>query len=98
MEINAQNASNILGTLGSLAGALNPAIGTGMIMAGKALEKMNQMDDEMLDSEFVGLSQLSAELQLIIDSKEVDFEKLQYISNELRSLSVGINKFSKMIG
>lgn len=88
----------ILGSIGTLASAVNPAIGGGMILAGKAIEKLNQLDDEMLETEFVGLSQMADELQRMNDAKEVDFEKLKYITDSMRSLSVGLNKFSKLIG
>jgi hypothetical protein len=65
MEFNVEKAANLIGTVGSLAGAINPVVGTGIIMAGKALEKLNQMNDDTLEDEFVGLEQLSKELHAL---------------------------------
>lgn len=98
MEIDLKNFANVLGTVGSLTGALNPVIGSGIVLAGKAIENLNHLDDSFLEEEFVGLSQIAKELQFMIDSKDVDFEKLQTVVSSLYSLSVGLNKFSKMIG
>ncbi len=98
MEINTKNVSLALGTVGALASAINPTIGGGLILAGKAVEKFNQIEDDMLENDFVGLSLMASELGVMLEKNEFDSQKISLIKESLESLSVAVNKFSKMIG
>lgn len=87
-----------LGVAGSVASAVNPAIGGGMVLASKALQKFTEMQDETLTFSFIGLSALANDIREMVDSQNYDKDKLIQIADSLESSSIILQKFTKMVG
>lgn len=87
-----------LGFAGSVATSLNPAIGGGLVLASKALEKFTQMDDETLTHSFSGLLSLADDIRVMVRFGEYDKDKLMQIADSLESSSIILQKITKMVG
>ncbi|GEM_PF-3349485 len=89
---------HFLGVAGSVASTINPAVGGGMVLASKALEKFTDMPDETLAFSFGGLSSLSNDIRKMVNSDNYDKDKLIQIADSLEASSIILQKITKMVG
>ena len=99
MELKDVNLSTIasgIGAVGALASIVNPAIGGSMVLAGKALQTFNAVGDDALENNVYGLGAMAKDIETMVDTDSVDYDKLTLIAKELHNISVASQKVSKM--
>lgn len=95
--MDSKQISSLMNNVGSAVSFFNMPIGGALIAGSKVLDSFNGLDDEVLEAEYVGLSAIAFELNGMYESKQIDWEKIKLISDSLSSLSVSIQKISKVI-
>lgn len=90
--------SNTLETVGKVATIFNPALGSGLMLASNITDNIKDVPDNFLQSDVVGLSACADKINKMIDIKQVDFDTLEMISKNIKSISVYLNKSAKMVG
>ena len=89
--------SNTLENFGKVATIFNPAVGSGLILASKVTDGLSDVKDEFLEDDVIGLKGSATMLDKMIESKSVDYDKLEMISNNLKSISVFVEKSAKLV-
>ena len=89
--------SDSLETLGKLASVINPTIGGGLMLASNITQQLNSVSDDTLQNEVVGLTGCATRLQKMVDSKQVDYDQLELIVNNLNSIATYTQKSAKLI-
>lgn len=89
--------SNVLSSVGKVASVFNPAIGGGLMLASNITDNIADIDDDFLQTQVVGLSGTALRLDKMIESKNVDFDTLKMLSENLKSMSVFAQKTAKLM-
>lgn len=95
--MNFTEITRYLGIAGHVASAVNPAVGGGLVLASKALEKFGEMDDATLENSFVGLSILAKDIRTMIELEHYDKDKLLEIADSMESMALILSKIVKMV-
>jgi len=89
--------SDALENIGKVATVFNPAVGSGLILASKITDGLSDVEDEFLEDDVIGLKGSATMLDKMIESKKVEYDKLEMISNNLKSMSVFVEKSAKLV-
>jgi hypothetical protein len=89
--------SNVLSSVGKVASVFNPAVGGGLMLASNITDSMATIDDDFLENNIVGLSGSAEMLEKMVENKNVDYDKLLMIANNLKSMSEFSQKTAKLI-
>lgn len=89
--------SSVLSSVGRVASVFNPAIGGGLMLASNITDNVADIDDDFLETQVVGLSGTALRLDKMIESKNVDFDTLKMLSENLKSMSVFAQKTAKLM-
>lgn len=90
--------SNTLEVVGKVASIFNPALGGGLMLASNITDKIKDVPDDFLQNDVIGLNSCSEKINKMIDSKQVDFDTLEMISQNISSIAVFLQKSAKMVG
>ena len=75
------NVSQILKGLGEVATTVNPAIGSGLMLAGAVADEFDGVPDEVLEDKFVGLGKSAEIIKSIAKKTELsDDDKLRLLA------------------
>ncbi len=89
--------SKIIKGVGMVAGAINPAVGNGLVMVGDVLKSFD-VDDDFLEKNIVGLSKSAEIVRDVADNLDGDDrDKLLSVADNLESINNLIFKFEKII-
>ena len=89
--------SKIIKGVGMVAGAINPAVGNGLVMVGDVLKSFD-VDDDVLEKNIVGLSKSAEIVRDVADNLDGDDrDKLLSVADNLESINNLIFKFEKII-
>ncbi|MDO8454086.1 MAG: hypothetical protein Q7S59_05900 [Sulfurimonas sp.] len=91
------SVSSVLASVGKVAGVFHPAIGAGLMLASNLTDNMAQVDDKFLEDDVVGLEGSALRLDKMIANKSVDFDMLELISHNLKSISAFSQKTAKLM-
>lgn len=86
-----------LKSLSGLVSVFNPTLGGGLMMASQITDNFKEVDDSFLENEVVGLTGCATRLQKMVDSKQVDYDQLELIVNNLNSIATYTQKSAKLI-
>jgi len=89
--------SNVLSSISKVATVFNPAVGAGLMLASNLTDNMAQVDDNFLENDVIGLEGSALRLDKMIASKSVDFDMLELISHNLKSISAFSQKTAKLM-
>lgn len=89
--------SNVLGSVGKVVGVFNPAVGGGLMLASNITDNISDVDDDFLENKVIGLNGTAERLDKMIREKNVDFEALEMLSNNLKSISSFAQKTARLI-
>lgn len=89
--------SNVLSSVGKVASVFNPAVGGGLMLASNITDSMATIDDDFLENKIVGLSGSAEMLEKMVENKNVDYDKMLMIANNLKSISAFSQKTAKLI-
>ncbi len=89
--------TDTLDNIGKVATIFNPTVGSGIILASKITDSMASVKDEFLEDEVIGLNGSALILDKMIKDKNIDFDKLEMISENLKSMSQYIEKSAKLV-
>lgn len=89
--------SDTLSMLAKLTSLLNPALGGGLMLASNITDNFNAISDDTLQNDVIGLSGCASRLQKMIDTKNVDFDSLEMIVKNLKSIAEYTHKSAKLI-
>jgi Mor family transcriptional regulator len=93
------DVSKIIKGVGTVVSAFNPAIGGAVVMAGSLADSFDNVPDENLEQNFIGLG-VSAEIIKSIASKdeisEDDKKRLLAVSENLDGMNTLLQKFTKI--
>ena len=87
-----------LNMLGKVASAFNPVLGGGIMMASNITDQLKEVPDDFLEKDVIGLNGSAQRLDKMIADKQVDFDVLALVSDNLKSMSAFMQKSSKLIG
>ena len=90
--------SNTLEAVGKVASIFNPALGSGLMLASNITDNIKDVPDDFLQNDVIGLNGCADKINKMIDSKQVDFDTLEMISQNISSIAVFLQKSSKMVG
>ena len=96
-DFNCGRFSDALKNVGNLATIFNPTVGSGIILASKITNSMANVKNEFLEHEVIGLNGSALILDKMIKDKNIDFNKLEMISENLKSMSQYIEKSAKLV-
>ena len=92
--------SKIIKGVGMAVSAFNPAIGGAVVMAGSLADEFDDVPDDVLENNFVGLGK-SAEILRNISQKDVlseeDIENLLLVADNLDGMNKLLMKIFKLI-
>lgn len=91
------SVTDTLKNLGKFASIFNPAIGGGLILASTITEQVNNVDDDFLENKIIGLMGTAERIDKMIETRHVDFEILDMLSQNLKSMSEFSQKTAKLL-
>ncbi|MFA6195648.1 MAG: hypothetical protein WC656_03275 [Sulfurimonas sp.] len=89
--------SGVLSSVSRVATLFNPAVGAGLMLVSNLTDNMNHVDDDFLENNVIGLNGLAVRLDKMIENKNVDFDMLELVSHNLKSISAFSQKTAKLI-
>jgi len=93
------NISELLKGAGNIASVINPAIGSGLMLAGAVADEFDGVSDDELENKFIGLGK-SAEILEEIAKKNTltnnDRQMLLMVSSNLEGINTMLEKIVKL--
>lgn len=83
--------------LAPLVSLFNPAVGSVLATAGQVAETINQLDDKKIDS-VEGLKSIAVSIRMMVEADSFDPEKLKQFADSIDSISLAMQKITKLVG
>ena len=98
-------ASGVVGALGSVVSMFFPKVTGGVVLAGKVLDKLSQIDDKKAENNVLGLTATAEALDNYLKEVEAGKEPnkdevkklLEQAAQNIRSIDASLDKFYKLI-
>lgn len=105
MKLKEYDWSAVLGNVGKIVTVFNPAIGGGLMVASQVVDRFESdeilSDDVILENNVIGLTRCAEILDFNLQKAELkqdfDMEQLKLVSHSLKSLTLVIDKTSKIL-
>ena len=94
---NDGSVSIFLENLSKIAGAFNPALGNGLMMASNITDNFKTVNDDFLENEVIGIGGSVRMIRTMVETKSVDYELLEVLANNLESIKDYLDKSNKLI-
>lgn len=88
--------SNVLSSVVKVVSLFNPAIGGGFMLASDITDNIVDLDDDFLENKVIGLQGTALRIDKMVESRQVDFDTLKMLSDNLKSMSVFAQKTAKL--
>lgn len=98
-------ASGVVGALGSVVSMFFPKVSGGVVLAGKVLDKLSQIDDKEAENNVLGLTATAEALDNLLadlqSGKELNKDEvrklLEQAAQNIKSIDASLDKFYKLI-
>jgi hypothetical protein len=94
---NDGSISTFLESVGKIATAFNPTLGSGLMLASNITDNFKEVNDDFLENEVIGIGGSVRMLRTMIETKSVDYELLEVLANNLDSIKDYLDKSNKLI-
>jgi hypothetical protein len=89
--------SEVLDGLGTVASIFNPVVGKGIYLASEVADRLLSENDEVFENNIIGLTRSAEILDDMVETEKVNFDRLEMIANNLRSIETIVSKVQKIV-
>ena len=95
--LKSDELGDVIKGVGAVAGAFNPALGKGLILASALVDNVKSLDSDTLKDNVGGLSGTANMLRKMVEQDNFDKDKILMLADNLDSLSSYVEKTSNLI-